>query len=935
MDSEVTQATKSGSLKKLRQVIKANNVDWKIKLKHGQTLLHVAAESGQAEIVKYIIKKKLIPVDSLDNASWTPLHAACYQGWMNVIIVLLKNEFKLKRKLKSEPSSENLNALKFDGLNSSPSASRSPSPANFRSNLVTSFFNSRESSPNLNANATSSPTSSPGPSGLTGKNRVAPPLSYLGRVKQSNLKFDSPIPTTNGSNSPGVDNNSQSPAPERSEKEKREIYSQVVRLLAGPKNQNILTSVNSSETPLHVAIQWGNLECVREFVYLLNEREKNPSDNHKSKNNRLHDTNIFLFGANGRLPHVIAAEAVKNLVKSKNAMSKSSESELIDREKIVDIIERETVKALLCEIKLKFRLNNHFQKIVADAAYTDSLGRTPRRVKSNKKQKDKDKGKAKANDKPTSSSPPTTNASLMTCSGDNISTLSRSGSQFNGGDSDRQERIDRDKKLACAFTALCKISLEDACILENATSGLLGPSSPETPIEPIINGANSPASSPIKAAMIIKNRKQSLEQFLKHKGSKPAYEDGGASPNIISYSSSPDRYNHNGDTSLIQEEFASSVYSFEPYPIVRQATMHEINSTESGDVILRGNSLLAYMLSEIVHLSIGHEFLYKYVLKPLSSMETLLGQCEVDPTRISCDSRRSSMQTSKESFPMAFGSDGNSKSLPNLTMPIPDPESSAKEPDAEALLQSRENLKQIVTNILTELSRAVKYIPGPFKRVCKILYKQTVKKFPEHGHNVLAGFLFLRWICPAIVMPSQFGFEWEVDEPKRRGRVLVAKILQVIANDTRFEKEEFMKWCNPFLSEFKSSMSNIYETIIKQRKRDEMWHLTNTKRGDDEFGDLDEFERDGHLNRRSTRYLDERQDSIELGEVMYWLTREERSMVELSRFTQGWVSNWRMEGSEVKLEQKDEDIIKDVQLVVELVDRRIGNMVDKFSKGSV
>jgi hypothetical protein len=97
-------------------------------------------------------------------------------------------------------------------------------------------------------------------------------------------------------------------------------------------------------------------------------------------------------------------------------------------------------------------------------------------------------------------------------------------------------------------------------------------------------------------------------------------------------------------------------------------------------------------------------------------------------------------------------------------------------------------------------------------------------RYPAHGRRAVGSFLFLRWLCPALVSPTpaQFGLlagnptnlvrficflfdrlkrhlfllTWPVPEPPtvqaRRGFVLVAKSLQNLVNGVDFgDKEQY------------------------------------------------------------------------------------------------------------------------------------------------
>lgn len=49
--------------------------------------------------------------------------------------------------------------------------------------------------------------------------------------------------------------------------------------------------------------------------------------------------------------------------------------------------------------------------------------------------------------------------------------------------------------------------------------------------------------------------------------------------------------------------------------------------------------------------------------------------------------------------------------------------------------------------------------PMAIRRVCECLKREVEVKFPSAGVTVVAGFYFLRFVCPAIVTPEVVGIE--------------------------------------------------------------------------------------------------------------------------------------------------------------------------------
>lgn len=82
-------------------------------------------------------------------------------------------------------------------------------------------------------------------------------------------------------------------------------------------------------------------------------------------------------------------------------------------------------------------------------------------------------------------------------------------------------------------------------------------------------------------------------------------------------------------------------------------------------------------------------------------------------------------------------------------------------------------------------------MPPSFCCLCACLWDEVSAKFPEARFVAVAGFLFLRLLCPAIVTPEAHGLAVTVpSRGARRNLTLVAKTLQQLANGVEFGQKE-------------------------------------------------------------------------------------------------------------------------------------------------
>eukprot|EP00027_Filamoeba_sp_ATCC50430_P016398 CAMPEP_0168572464 /NCGR_PEP_ID=MMETSP0413-20121227/17953_1 /TAXON_ID=136452 /ORGANISM="Filamoeba nolandi, Strain NC-AS-23-1" /LENGTH=681 /DNA_ID=CAMNT_0008605525 /DNA_START=1 /DNA_END=2043 /DNA_ORIENTATION=- len=101
-------------------------------------------------------------------------------------------------------------------------------------------------------------------------------------------------------------------------------------------------------------------------------------------------------------------------------------------------------------------------------------------------------------------------------------------------------------------------------------------------------------------------------------------------------------------------------------------------------------------------------------------------------------------------------------------------------------------------------------------RVVMYLIKDAVhQRFPNAPSNIyLGGFVFLRFICPALVIPSMLGFKQTLSSEGQRGLILVAKVLQNLSNNIQFgEKESFMVEQNEIITHYRELVSSFLSQL--------------------------------------------------------------------------------------------------------------------------
>ncbi|KAI9326596.1 hypothetical protein DFJ73DRAFT_766700 [Zopfochytrium polystomum] len=111
------------------------------------------------------------------------------------------------------------------------------------------------------------------------------------------------------------------------------------------------------------------------------------------------------------------------------------------------------------------------------------------------------------------------------------------------------------------------------------------------------------------------------------------------------------------------------------------------------------------------------------------------------------------------------------------------------------------NLKMLVKRLLDNIVGAQHHLPQELRDVCHQLSLIVGRRYPDAQVNSVGAFMFLRFICPAIVNPESLGTFAPIESKDiRRGLVLATKVIQNLANNVLFgSKESFMVDLNDLL----------------------------------------------------------------------------------------------------------------------------------------
>ncbi|KAJ2151546.1 Ras GTPase activating protein ira2, partial [Coemansia sp. RSA 560] len=140
-----------------------------------------------------------------------------------------------------------------------------------------------------------------------------------------------------------------------------------------------------------------------------------------------------------------------------------------------------------------------------------------------------------------------------------------------------------------------------------------------------------------------------------------------------------------------------------------------------------------------------------------------------------------------------------------------------KMPESADRDRNLENVERLCSLVIDAIVGSVHNLPPTLRWICNLIYRIVIKRFPDAGYTAVGGFMFLRFLCPAIVAPDAHGICAQITNPEvRRGLLLCTKITHNLANDILFgNKETYMVPLNKFISENRTRTMNFLSEIAE------------------------------------------------------------------------------------------------------------------------
>ncbi|KAF7557196.1 hypothetical protein G7046_g6115 [Stylonectria norvegica] len=230
-------------------------------------------------------------------------------------------------------------------------------------------------------------------------------------------------------------------------------------------------------------------------------------------------------------------------------------------------------------------------------------------------------------------------------------------------------------------------------------------------------------------------------------------------------------------TSIKKYRFSSRLKSNESIDSAsdRELIVRDMGKSLAGEanLLFRGNSLLTQSL-EFHMRRLGKEYLEDILQDKIFEINEINPDCEVDPSKV---------------------------------------------PHGSDLDQHWSVLIQLTTEVWQCIASSANRLPPDLRHILKYIRAVAEDRYGDFLRTVtytsVSGFLFLRFICPAILSPKLFNLLRDHPRPRaQRTFTLIAKALQKLANLSTFGKrEEWMEPMNRFLNVQRQSIRDYIDQV--------------------------------------------------------------------------------------------------------------------------
>lgn len=139
---------------------------------------------------------------------------------------------------------------------------------------------------------------------------------------------------------------------------------------------------------------------------------------------------------------------------------------------------------------------------------------------------------------------------------------------------------------------------------------------------------------------------------------------------------------------------------------------------------------------------------------------------------------------------------------------------------SENALVNQHRLEDMAQAFIDQICNSAHRVPAVLRELCRHIRFLMDQKFPNSRYQGVGGFIFLRFINPAVVAPQMIDIHVTGSGKElRRGLLLISKILQTLASNTLFpqHKEPFMTGLNDFLKKNVWKVTTFLDQVSDSR----------------------------------------------------------------------------------------------------------------------
>lgn len=261
-------------------------------------------------------------------------------------------------------------------------------------------------------------------------------------------------------------------------------------------------------------------------------------------------------------------------------------------------------------------------------------------------------------------------------------------------------------------------------------------------------------------------------------------------------------------------------------PFLTEIFYQEVEVSDCMQTLFRGNCLASKIMSHCFK-TFGSKYLKNLLGPHIKPLTLTLEKRKSDDDSSKHNSKlmnETGSPTSKSGRIRSNSTDyyTKSKAQPNSAIISYEIDLTKLEQDGD-INANQENLLRLTKQILDSILSSSANFPPQLNSMCICLRQALCKKYPDSESNLRAvgTVIFLRFINPAIVSPMEAGIvERQLHPRTMRGLMLVSKILQNIANNVGFSKEEHMLPFNDFVREQFEPMQRWVSEISTERNQE-------------------------------------------------------------------------------------------------------------------